>query len=846
MNTKTFLRTQASADSIDKTEAMLWRISEYITTIVFGLLPLLFIPVAFLPLDYGKVVIAIVATLTAILFASLAYLRSGGITISFNAIVAGLWVVAGVGALSSIFSGDPVDSFIGDVFEVNTTLFLILLALVASLTSLMRFSKMAIMRFYVFLTGSAAVLAIYHVLRLVFGPEFLSFGVFTDQVSTSVGSWNDLGLFFGLSVLLSMVALEQLPLTKWGRVVFTLGIILSLIMLAVINFSAVWWVLGLVSLVMLMYTLVRDRFSDPNLLSSQEQPSLQSTVTALGVFVVSLLFILAGGPLGGVISQVTGVSHLEVRPSFTATTEIARSVYTENAFFGTGPNKFIDAWREYKNPAINQTIFWNTDFRGGNGFVTTHLVTTGIIGILAWLAFFGLFLYGGFKMLFRTEYTDRFWYFIASSSFVAATFLWGMSLVYLPGATILILAAMFTAIMLAAYFETVGSTNLVLSVRRNRRAAIVLVGIVMIVVVGSVSAIYFVGRHYSAVHTYASALNVSPGTTITEVEQKISEAFSIYQNDTYARQVANYQLNKIDTLLTLTEPTAEQQEEFQKAVVNGINSAQRATELDPTDAANWATLGRVYSVLVAAGEDEVIQRAAEAFTRARELDPTNPSHLLLEAQLQIRAQNPAEARSLITEAISLKANYSEALNFLTQLEVAEGRTDEAIAATRSIIAIEPNNPARHYQLAILLSAKNDVPGTIIALERAVELNNNYANARYLLALAYAQEGRTDEAIDQLEVVLALNPNNETVVALLGQLRSGEFVPESPESAVEVNEPETVSAEETAVTATEVPDTSLISPVNTVPETSAGEDEAPTVSEEPESVDEEPIEEEVSQ
>lgn len=827
MEQTSFIRQQG-----DKVESTLQGISEHIITIVFGFLPIIFIPIAFIPLDYGKVTVIIAALALAVIFFSLSILRSGSLKVATPPALIALWAVAGVASLSALFSGDTSDAFLGDLIEVNTAVFLLLLAFIGSLSSLVRLNKMSIMRLYIYLTGSAALLGVFHVSRVVFGPDFLSLGLFTSSVSTTVGSWNDLGLFFGLSILLSMVALEQLPLTKWGRIVFSIGILLSLAMLSVINFSAVWWILGLVSLVMLMYGLVRDRFSDSLAVGEKSVSSLQSILLSLGVFIVSLMFIVAGGPLGGMISEATNISYLEVRPSFTATTDIARSVYSENAFFGAGPNKFVDAWRQYKDPSINQTIFWNTDFRGGNGYVTTFLVTTGILGTLAWLAFFGLFLYTGFKMLFKTVHADKFWYFIGSSSFVAAIYLWGMSLIYLPGTVVLILAALFTTITFAAYAEMVGVGGISLSVKQNKRAAVLLVGVVMIVVIGSASTMYFVGRHFSAIYTYAKTItSVAPGVNLSDVEQGVANAFAIYPNDTYARQVANYQLAKINSLLSLTEPTTEQQQEFQNAVINGINSAQRAVELDSTDAVNWSVLGAVYSILVAAGETEVISRAEDALANARKYAPSNPSYILQEAQLQIRAGNVERGRELISEALALKPNYTDALNFLTELDVASGRVDEAIATTRSIINLEPNNPARHYQLAILLSTKNDIDGTISSLERAVALNPSYANARYLLALAYAQEGRMQDAIEQLVVVQGLNPNNQVVADLISQMQSGEYVPTAPPTTSSVSEPEPVVDEDNVVTSPEVPDTPLLSPVNAVdtpdePEPTVDEPETP--------------------
>lgn len=836
MDTSSFLRPHQQDGVRDKIETFFKQVSEHILIVVFGFLPLIIVPVAFLPTDYQKIIFVIVAIALSAIFYGLSTLRTGAVSIAAPLALIVLWLVAIVGSLSALFSGDASDAFVGDLFEVNTAVFLILLALVASLTSVFKFSKMSIMRLYIFLTGSAAILGLFHVSRLLFGAEFLSLGVFNRLVSSPVGSWNDLGLFFGLSILLSMVALEQLPLTKWGRGVFTFGIVLSLIVLGVINFVAVWFVLGLVSLVLLIYALMRGRFGQILAMEGGTTSSLASVMVALLVFAVSFVFFIAGGVLGDKISQTTNVSYLEVRPSLIATVDIARAVYTENAFFGIGPNKFIDAWRLYKDPAINQTVFWNTDFRGGNGYITTFLVTSGIFGTVAWLSFLGLFLYTGFRMLFRSTHADRFWYFIGSSSFAAAAYLWGMSVIYLPGATILILAALFSAITFAAYGEIVGVRSFTLSVQNNKRAAIVLVGFVIVLIVGSASTLYLTSRHVLAVYTYSETItNATPGTTLQQVEEGIARAFALNQNDLYARQVADYQLGKINALMQITEPTPEQLEEFQKAVVNGINSAQRAVELDSTDAQNWSTLGAIYSVLVAAGETEVVDRATEAIGFARTYAPQNPRYILQEAQLNARMQDLERARELINEAIALKPNFAEGLSFLAELEVSTGRTEEAIAATRSITNLEPNNPARFYQLAVLLSTVNDVNGAIAALERAVALNTNYANARYLLALAYAQEGRNEEAVAQLEVVATLNPDNQNVSDLVNQIQSGQYQAASSSPTESVTEPASVVEDEATVTASEAPDTPLIKPVNAVSDSAA--EQPDSANEAPETNDE---------
>jgi hypothetical protein len=75
-------------------------------------------------------------------------------------------------------------------------------------------------------------------------------------------------------------------------------------------------------------------------------------------------------------------------------------------------------------------------------------------------------------------------------------------------------------------------------------------------------------------------------------------------------------------------------------------------------------------------------------------------------------------------------------------------------------------------------------------------------------------------VEQLEVVLSLNPGNQQVESLLNDIRSGRqfesaSTASTSEQVVETDSP--VDSADGTVTTTEAPDTSLISPVNPVEE-----------------------------
>lgn len=808
----------------DPIATALCRYAQNVLVLIFGLLPLFFIPSVVVPFEYTKVFVVIVGLLIALVLYSLSVLRSGVLSVGVSYPLLALWGVVGITFLSSFLSGDFKDSLVGDLFSIHSTAFVAILALIPTVWLLLKSSKASIMRMYVLFAVSTIILVAYHLLRLNFGQEFLSFGIFTSGVSTPVGSWNDLALFLGLTVILSLVALEQITLTKVGRFLFAGVTLISLFMLGVINFFMVWLILGLTSLVMVVYSLGKDRFNGNQLSFTPVVSNFNSTslATSLIVFGVSALFVVGGATLGGAISKYTGVSYVEVRPSLEATADIARQVYQENAFLGIGANKFTDAWRLYKDNSINLTSFWNTDFNAGNGYVTTFFVTTGVLGGIAWSLFLMLYLITGIRKLLNvSEDSDRMWYFIGLSSFVSAIYIWGMSIVYVPGAVILLIGALCTGVSLAAFSVLDGIPSRVFSVGANRRSGFVLTLAVITVIIGSVSVLYITGRHYSSVYTFTeSIISMQQGKSVDELEERVESAYKLSSSDVFARRIAEIQIARMNALVSNNEPTEEQIAQFNDAGILGINAANQAVLIDSQEPSNWSVLANLYSILALVPIEGAQQRALDALAKSRELNPKNPLPYLESALLEARSGNVDVARSYIQQAIELKPNFTEAFFLLSQLEIATGNVEAAIKSTQSVITLEPRNPARYYQLGVLENSRGNNDAAIASFEKAISLDENFANARYLLALAYDQKGRSDDAKQQLEAVLRLNPGNEEVTMILQIIQTEGSLQRLRDnvnqSAKIVDEATPVTDENGIVSTTKTDETDLVNPVNTEP------------------------------
>src|SRR5262249_49801424 len=86
--------------------------------------------------------------------------------------------------------------------------------------------------------------------------------------------------------------------------------------------------------------------------------------------------------------------------------------------------------------------------------------------------------------------------------------------------------------------------------------------------------------------------------------------------------------------------------------------------------------------------------------------------------------------------------------------------DEAVAAYRKAIEINPKNALTHYHLGILLcDRKHDYPGAIAAFRKAIALEPNAALSHFNLGLALRFNGDSKEAIAPFREAIRLQPTH---------------------------------------------------------------------------------------
>ncbi|MBT3282685.1 tetratricopeptide repeat protein [bacterium] len=744
---------------------------------VMFLLPIFFIPSLSVPFSFTKSLLIFVSILVAFFLFLISKLKRREIVLPRNGIALVAWALPAAYLLSALFSGNGAVSYLGQGFEIDTFGFIAIMALMLSLVPLLLKTKGSVFRVHIALILSLVILVLFQGLRLMFGADFLSFGIFTTPTANLLGKWNDLGIFLGLTTILSLITLEGLSLNKLLRLILLIITAVSVIFLAIINFFPVWIIVGLFSLGLLVYSFSKKRFKlGEN--DSKTMVKSKAFIPSSIVLIISIMFIVAGSFFGGYTSSLFSVSQIEARPSWQSTVDITKQTYSESLLFGSGPNTFSSQWTKLKPQSINNTLFWNIDFESGVGFVPTSFVTTGLVGGLAWIAFFVFLLYSGFKNLIVSAIEDRASYYLSVSLFLGAIYLWVFTIIYIPNVVIVTLAFLLTGMYIASLRHRPSAPiEKRIDFAANPRIGFISILALTVLLIISAVSLYMVGGQYtSAVAFQGSLVAANVDGNIDKAEEKVLGAIKLGNNDRYYRLAAEINLARINAVLSDAQKDIEERRtEFQTILASAISNVQKAIEIDNKNYQNWTMLGRVYGSVVPLGVEGAYESAQRAYAEALALNPHNPEIFLTLAQLELArdADNVDGAKEFIGLALQKKNNYTEAIFLLSQLEIQVGNIEGAIRSVEAAVVIEPNNPTFFFQLGLLQANAGDGTKSIAALERAVELNPQYSNARYFLGVNYFNVDRVAEAIIQFTEIAKLNPGNEDVKAILEGLKAGE-------------------------------------------------------------------------
>lgn len=756
--------------------SFLENIASYVIVAMVFFLPIFFIPSTSVPFQGTKTLLIFLGVLLTFFLFVISQMRDGKISLPSNLIIYAAWALPAAYLISALFSKNMSLSLIGQGFETDTFGFILAMVVLMTLIPLLFKTNKQSLYLYGAVLASFAILTAFQTLRLVFGADFLSFGLFTGSTSNLLGKWNDMAIFFGLTTILSFTAIQMITLEKRHKIVLYGVLFVSLLFLAITNFFPVWLTVALFALGFFVHSLLKERTAGKETKKNEDGQPAKNRIPMipLAVLIVAFAFVIGGGLIGSYVSSALNITFIEARPSWGSTIEIGKETYKENLFFGSGPNTFVQQWTKFKQRDINDTVFWNIDFNSGIGFVPTSFITTGIVGGIAWISFFVLLLYSGFRNLILSVVEHKFTYYIMLSSFLGSVYLWLLSVMYIPNATLLMMAFAFTGVYIATLRTSGEFKEKEILFSSNARLGFVAILVLTVILLLSVVALYVVGNRYVSFYFFQkgiAAFNIDGN--IASAENGIARAIALHDNDLFYRFAADSSLVRLSEIVANnTAPTEEQRVQFQITLASAVEAAQTSTRINQDNYLNWFTLGRVYQSVVSLGLEGAYESSKRSYERALELHPKSPELYLALAQLSVSNGNNVEAREYIARSLEMKRNYTSAIFLLSQIEIQEGNIRAAIRSVESAALLAPSNPVIFFQLGLLRYNIGENNAAIISLEQAITLNSVYSNARYFLGLSYYRVGRNDDAIEQFKAIQELNVDNQEVKSILSNLENG--------------------------------------------------------------------------
>ncbi len=167
--------------------------------------------------------------------------------------------------------------------------------------------------------------------------------------------------------------------------------------------------------------------------------------------------------------------------------------------------------------------------------------------------------------------------------------------------------------------------------------------------------------------------------------------------------------------------------------------------------------------------EDAMPKGREEALKALEIDDTlAEAHVWLASVAFWYDRDWSTAEREFRRAIALDPNSASAHQFYGGYFLnAMGRFDEAIAAGRRAVEIDPLSPEASWLLALSLTAARRFDEAIAQYQRLLDLDPNYAVGYGWLGSAYAWSGAVQQGIVELHTARSLDPANPWILSLLG-------------------------------------------------------------------------------
>jgi len=183
---------------------------------------------------------------------------------------------------------------------------------------------------------------------------------------------------------------------------------------------------------------------------------------------------------------------------------------------------------------------------------------------------------------------------------------------------------------------------------------------------------------------------------------------------------------------------------------DAIRAYRRPIEKDPDNALAHFILAMYYKA-VGQFDDEVA-----ALSEVIRIDPANIQARFELGRAYGELARPEDQIHTLEKILDERPDHIPALIGLGAALAENGRPDEALQLLNRAHDLEPGNPMIHYNMGVMYNHLDRPADAAAAYIRAIRLSPRMAPAHYNLGLTYLAQGKPKRALDQYEILKALD------------------------------------------------------------------------------------------
>jgi hypothetical protein len=561
-------------------------ITKYCIYALIFLMSVFFLPWTADVLDFNKQTLVILLAFVSLFAWMLRTLVSGKLEINLSKIHIAAGVLFLIYLLATLFSVNRYGSFWGWPQSSLESLLSLMGLLIFYFLVSNTFSKKNTATSLVILFISSLIAELIGVFQLL-GLYIIPFAFAKSIAFNTIGSAGSLGFFAAILLPLSIVML--IASKKWWKILFSLQLVLSALILFLINYPIIWWIVIAGSAIIMIFGIVKRNIFDGRWM-------------ALPMFflAVSIFFVLLNPQIPWMSPKTN-----EIFLSQKASLDISLQAIKERPVFGSGPGTFSYDFLKFKDPDFNKTSLWNTPFGQASSKALTDLASVGVLGFIALLALIFMPIFYGVKYVIfekisgedalQKETAQSYWLLILG---ILAALVSQAVMYFLYNSNMTL--SFLHLFMIAALVALMAVEKTEYHLKPSSLMTLAATFVFTLVFIFGLGLLILNGQRYVADVNYYMALSSWQSGNKEGGKVGLEKAASLNSSsDLYFKQLSQaYLLILQDELKTAqANPSDAEKSKVQALISNSINAAKIATDLNPKSASDWSNRGYIYQSL---------------------------------------------------------------------------------------------------------------------------------------------------------------------------------------------------------------------------------------------------------